>query len=72
MPPSHSGSDARRRLADTLGEAAPEDRIDAAWAAYEEARIAGLCHEGAWEVALGAATPARPLEHPIAPRQSST
>ncbi|HLT48332.1 MAG TPA: hypothetical protein VK002_13945 [Rubricoccaceae bacterium] len=61
--PSRTDPDAevRRRLA----EAVPEDRLDAAWAAYEEARIAGLCHEGAWEAALGAAAlPRREQRHP--------
>lgn len=40
---------ARRQLAAAVGSA----RLGAAWAAYEAARVAGLCHEGAWEVALG-------------------
>ena len=50
-----------------LAGAVEPDRFEAAWAAYEAARLAGLCHEGAWEVALGAAsetageTPIRPL-----------
>lgn len=28
--------------------------VDAALGAYENARMDGLCHEGAWEVAVGA------------------
>ena len=28
--------------------------IDAALAGYENASISGLCHEGAWEAAIGA------------------
>ncbi len=43
-----------------LAAAAPEADLDAAWAAYQDARIAGLCHEGAWEVALGARTESAP------------
>jgi hypothetical protein len=38
-----------------LAAAVPEADLEAARAAYEEAKVAGLCHEGAWEVALGAA-----------------
>lgn len=40
---------ARRQLAAAVGPA----HLGAAWAAYRDARMAGLCHEGAWEVALG-------------------
>jgi len=28
--------------------------LDAALTAYEDAKLRGLCHEGAWEVAMGA------------------
>ncbi len=46
----------RRRLA----AAVPPEHLGAACDAYEAASIAGLCHEGAWEVALGAARPETP------------
>ena len=39
----------RGRLAAAVGPAC----LGAAWEAYHDARVAGLCHEGAWEVALG-------------------
>jgi len=42
--------DERRRLARAVREAC----VQAALAAYEEAGIAGLCHEGAWECAVSA------------------
>ena len=38
----------RRRLAAVVGP----DRLDAAMRAYEDASIAGLCHDGAWEIAV--------------------
>jgi hypothetical protein len=59
-------TEVRRRLADAV----PEAGRDAAWAAYEAARVAGLCHEGAWEVALGAVPAERPPECPVAHRPS--
>jgi hypothetical protein len=36
----------------TLAEAVRQACIEAAQAAYEDARINGLCHEGAWECAV--------------------
>ena len=47
----HSDDDLRARLAEVVGE----DQADAALAAYEQASIAGLCHEGAWEAAVAMA-----------------
>lgn len=42
--------------------------LDAAVSAYEDAKLRGLCHEGAWEVAMGAIreldTAAIAAEHP--------
>jgi len=40
----------KRRLAQAVREAC----IGAALAGYERAAMDGLCHEGAWEVAVGA------------------
>jgi formiminotetrahydrofolate cyclodeaminase len=37
-----------------LAEAVRQACIDAAASAYEDASLSGLCHEGAWEVAVGA------------------
>lgn len=37
-----------------VAEAVREACLDAALSAYEDARIAGLCHEGAWEAAVSA------------------
>lgn len=37
-----------------IAEAVRRACIDAALEAYEDAQIRGLCHEGAWEVAIGA------------------
>ena len=63
-PRTEREADVRRRLAAAVGEA----EVEAAWTAYEDARIAGLCHEGAWEVALGrarrSASSAEPTSHP--------
>lgn len=42
----------RRRLAEVVGE----EHADEAARAYEEASIQGLCHEGAWEVAVDRVT----------------
>lgn len=53
----------RRRLAAAVGEA----EVDAAWAAYYDARTAGLCHEGAWEVALGRARRSASRAEPTSP-----
>ena len=61
--PTEPDAEVRRRLAGAV----PEADQAAAWAAYEEARIAGLCHEGAWEVALGAASSERAPERPPVP-----
>ncbi len=41
-------------LGDGLDPAAREARLTAAARAYEDARIDGLCHDGAWELALAA------------------
>jgi hypothetical protein len=42
--------------------------LEAALSAYEDAKLRGLCHEGAWEVAMGAIreldTAALLAEHP--------
>lgn len=64
-PSSDRDADVRHQLAGAVGEGG----LDAAWAAYADARIAGLCHEGAWEVALGAA--ARPAYEADAHARSS-
>ena len=40
----------KKRLADAVRQAC----IGAAFAGYEQAAMDGLCHEGAWEVAVGA------------------
>lgn len=37
-----------------LGEAVRKACVQAALDAYENARMDGLCHDGAWEVAVGA------------------
>ncbi len=42
-----------------LAEALPSDALEAALAAYHDALISGLCHDGAWEIALDA-RPAEP------------
>lgn len=42
--------EARRRLAEQIRAAC----IQAALDGYEQAAMDGLCHEGAWEVAVGA------------------
>lgn len=44
-----------RALGDRLemDRAVSEARVQASIAAYENARADGLCHEGAWECALG-------------------
>lgn len=70
MPrPSHQPDADLRRL---LANAVPEAEFDLAWAAYEEARIAGLCHEGAWEVALGTRTEPASHAHRDAQHHAST
>lgn len=38
----------------SVAEAVRKACMEAALAAYEEASMQGLCHEGAWEVAVGA------------------
>ncbi len=48
-------------LDDRRAEALPPERLEAARAAYHDARLAGLCHDGAWEIALGTAAE-RPAE----------
>ena len=62
MTPPRSPREAavRRQLAAAVEPA----RLGAACAAYHDARVAGLCHEGAWEVALGARSedPTSPLD----------
>jgi hypothetical protein len=40
----------QRRLAETVRQVC----LQAALAGYEDARISGLCHEGAWECAIDA------------------
>lgn len=40
--------------AQPLAESIREAFVEAALAAYEDARVRGLCHEGAWEIAVGA------------------
>lgn len=47
---THRASDEALRMAEHVRAAC----IDAVMRGYEEARIAGLCHEGAWECAIGA------------------
>ncbi len=37
-----------------LAEAVRQSCVQTALAAYENARMDGLCHEGAWEMAVGA------------------
>ncbi len=37
-----------------LAAANPDAHLSAAMTAYEDARIDGLCHEGAWEASLAA------------------
>ncbi len=37
-----------------LAAANPDAQLSTAMTAYEDARIDGLCHEGAWEAALAA------------------
>ena len=45
-----TSQDESRELARTVRDAC----IEAALAGYENARISGLCHEGAWEAAVSA------------------
>ncbi len=40
-------------LDERLAEAVPAERLEAALAAYHDSRLAVLCHDGAWEIALG-------------------
>ena len=62
-------AEVRQRLA----AAVPEADFEAAWAAYVEAKIAGLCHEGAWEAALGTRpAEAGPRAHPDTARRAPT
>ncbi len=49
MPP-----DLTRMEPATLAEAVRQACIEAALAAYADARLDGLCHEGAWECAVDA------------------
>ena len=58
-PLSERDAAVRQRLAAAVGPA----RLEAAWETYRDAGMAGLCHEGAWEVALGA----RPESTPLSP-----
>lgn len=37
-----------------VAESVRDACLEAALSAYEDARIAGLCHEGAWEAAVSA------------------
>jgi hypothetical protein len=41
--------ESKRLLAETIRSAC----VEAALAAYEDAKVMGLCHEGAWEYAIG-------------------
>lgn len=45
-----SASAAQLRLAQAVREACERELLQA----YEQASISGLCHEGAWECAVGA------------------
>lgn len=49
MPP-----DLKRMEPATLAEAVRQACIEAAQVAYADARLDGLCHEGAWECAVDA------------------
>ena len=49
-PPSGGNSDDDRALALAVRDACRAALV----AAWEDARLSGLCDEGAWEVALGA------------------
>lgn len=42
------------QMSKELGEAIRDACVQAALDAYESAKMDGLCHEGAWEVAVGA------------------
>ncbi len=53
MQPSQTGS-ANSAERSQLAEAVREACVQAALARYQEARMDGLCHEGAWECALDA------------------
>jgi hypothetical protein len=46
--------DLKRMEPTMLAEAVRQACIEAAQAAYEDARLDGLCHEGAWECAVDA------------------
>lgn len=46
--------DLKRMEPATLAEAVRQACIEAALAAYADARLDGLCHEGAWECAVDA------------------
>ena len=56
--PAVSGSDDERALALSVREAC-RSVLQASW---DEARLAGLCDDGAWEVALGALSRLTPEE----------
>ncbi|MFN2136268.1 MAG: hypothetical protein ACK2UK_09955 [Candidatus Promineifilaceae bacterium] len=47
-------------LLDQLAAAVGDAHLQAALAAYEDARMDGLCHDGAWEIALQAGHSAKP------------
>lgn len=69
--PVHPASqEATLRLAEAVRDAC----LNAALAGYEDARIRGLCHEGAWEAAVGAMRmlDLEPLLAPHAPAQAPT
>ena len=51
-------------LESRLAAAVPPERRDDALVAYHDARVAGLCHDGAWEIALAADSPAEPTPEP--------
>lgn len=48
----HADLEAKKRL--NLAEAVRAACIEAAFRSYEDAKISGLCHEGAWECAVSA------------------
>lgn len=47
---THTNGDGKQALAVAVRDAC----VQAALNAYENARMDGLCHDGAWEVAVGA------------------
>ncbi|MCZ7666950.1 MAG: hypothetical protein M5U34_06870 [Chloroflexi bacterium] len=53
----------RNQMVEQGATAVPDEYLKIALAAYENARMDGLCHDGAWECALTAVPPSDPETH---------